>query len=244
VVTPLRTRPAHVPWSVRVVVPARDEAELLPACLTSLQRSVKHLRETRPDVDATVTVVLDRSVDHSADLVAESAGAVGVVVDLGLVGAARAAGVDLATRDDGDPARTWLAHTDADCVVPEEWLVGQLALADQGFEAVVGTVEPHGPELTDALLAAWRARHERRDGHRHVHGANLGLTLAAYRAAGGFPAVATHEDVRLVERLRASGVRWIASGAPPVATSARRAGRAPAGFASYLAGLDPVEPTA
>jgi hypothetical protein len=232
------------PWSVRVVVPARDEAELLPACLDSVQRAVAHLAATRPDVEASVTVVLDRSADDSALVVARASDVTGLAVDHGLVGAARAAGVDLATRLDVDPARVWLAHTDADCVVPPAWLTGQLDLADQGFAAVVGTVEPHGPDLSDALLTAWRTRHVRHDGHGHVHGANLGLTLAAYRACGGFPAVATHEDVLLVGRLRGAGVRWIASGAPPVATSSRRVGRAPGGFASYLSGLDPVEPTA
>ena len=43
------------------------------------------------------------------------------------------------------------------------------------------------------------------DGHEHVHGANLGFTLAAYRAVGGFPHLPVHEDVELVRALRRLG---------------------------------------
>ena len=81
-------------------------------------------------------------------------------------------------------------------------------------------------------LAAWRARHERRDGHGHVHGANLGLTLGPLRRRRGFPRAA-HEDVLLVDRLRRPASAGSASGA------ARRRPRAPGrsgpgGFATYL----------
>ena len=60
--------------------------------------------------------------------------------------------------------------------------------------------------------------------------------LAAFEAAGGFPAVAEHEDVRLVEGLRASGVRIVASDRTQVLTSGRHVGRTPGGYAAYLAG--------
>ncbi len=231
-------------WAVRIVVPARDESDLLPACLSSLTEAVAAVVAARPGTSASVTLVLDRCVDDSAEVASRFDGIDVLDVDHGRVGAARAAGVRHATRGDTNPSSVWIANTDADCVVPLQWLIGQLALADRGHDAVVGTVEPHGPDLDEALLAAWRARHERRDGHGHVHGANLGLTLAAYHAAGGFPDAAAHEDVVLVDRLRRSGVRWFAAGSPPVSTSGRREGRAPEGFAGYLSALGPVEPTA
>jgi len=68
-------------------------------------------------------------------------------------------------------------------------------------------------------------------------GANLGFTLDAYRAAGGFPLLPTHEDVGLVTAMREAGVPSLATGAVPVVTSGRRTGRAPDGFARYLDGL-------
>jgi hypothetical protein len=232
------------PWTVRVVVPARDERDLLPACLTSLAAAVAHVVEARPGTVASVTLVLDRCVDDSAAVAARFDGIDALTVDHGSVGAARAAGVRHATRTDPDDERVWVANTDADCAVPVAWLTDQLELADRGHQAVIGVVEPHGADLDDAVLAAWWARHERRDGHGHVHGANLGLTLEAYRAAGGFPDALAHEDVVLVERLRRSGVRWFAAGSPSVTTSGRREGRAPDGFAAYLVALESEEPTA
>ena len=70
----------------------------------------------------------------------------------------------------------------------------------------MGTVEPRPGDLSPAALSAWHQRHTTADGHDHVHGANLGFTLAAYRSAGGFPPVPTHEDVALVAAARAAGV--------------------------------------
>jgi hypothetical protein len=60
------------------------------------------------------------------------------------------------------------------------------------------------------------------DGHRHVHGANLGVSAEAYRRAGGFPPLTCSEDVALVDRLIATGARIAWSAAPRVITSARR----------------------
>jgi len=224
-------------WRVRVVVPARDEEALLARCLTSVNRAAATLVSARPGDDVSVTVVLDSCIDASAAVAAGLPGVDTVVVDHGSVGAARAAGVAHATRADRSPDRVWVANTDADCEVPEEWLLSHLEHADRGHEVVVGLVEPSDADLEPRLLAAWRSRHERRDGHGHVHGANLGFTLRAYRAAGGFPPVPAHEDVVLVERLRRSGVRWFCSGAASVLTSGRRNGRTPEGFAAYLRDL-------
>ena len=234
-----------LPWAVRVVVPARDEAALLAGCLTSVRRAGALATSSGLARDVSVTVVLDRCTDESAAVLDRFPEVDRLVVDHGCVGAARADGVVHATRDDADPGRVWLAGTDADSLVPRDWLLSHLALAVEGWDVVVGTVEPDGAALSPAALAAWRSRHERRDGHGHVHGANLGLTLRAYRAAGGFPRAQAHEDVLLVERLRRAGVRWLATSSAPVLTSSRHVGRAPQGFADYLRGLDELsEPSA
>lgn len=73
------------------------------------------------------------------------------------------------------------------------------------------------------------------DDHRHIHGANLGLSAAAYHMAGGFPALACSEDVALVESLLEAGVSIAWSAAPRVVTSARIHARAIGGFADTLA---------
>jgi hypothetical protein len=109
-------------------------------------------------------------------------------------------------------------------------------MADAGVDLVTGTVEPDD-ELDAATRARWRVRHLLRDGHPHVHGANLGVRLTAYDAAGGFDPVEVHEDVALVERVRASGATCLATASIHVRTSGRTVGRTPGGFAGYLEDL-------
>jgi hypothetical protein len=152
-------------------------------------------------------------------------------LDAGSVGAARAAG---SARAIALGAR-WLAHTDADTLVAPDWLAAQM---EEGADAVCGTVAVAdwtslGPAVRDHFYSRYRDA----DGHRHIHGANLGVSAAAYVRAGGFAALTAHEDVDLVRRLEQSGARIAWSARPRVATSARLQGRAPFGFAGYLRAL-------
>ncbi len=235
---------SHTPpvTELAVVVPARDEGSLLPACLDALEVALGRLRHERPGVRATTAVVLDRCTDASARVVAERPWVQVVEVDAGCVGVARGIGVATATRPRAghpptDPHRVWVASTDADSVVPPHWLTRQLGLADEGVDALVGTVEPDEHELGAALSARWRSQHPAVEGHPHVHGANLGVRLSAYLAVGGFPPVRVHEDALLVDALRREGYPTRATHHLPVRTSGRLRGRAPAGFAAYLLGL-------
>ena len=223
---------------MHVVVPAHDEAELLPACLAAVERAAIALRAAEPDVVVRVTVVADSCTDDTAQL-ARAAGADVFRTDARSVGAAREAGVRRAgERAAGvPPHRVWLAHTDADTEVPAHWLLAQLALAREGVVMVVGTVVPAREDLTAAAWGAWHERHQLGEGHGHVHGANLGLTLEAHRRAGGFAALPLHEDVLLVAAVRRTGLRWTATDTTQVTTSGRRR-PATGGFAAYLAALD------
>ncbi len=237
-------RPERVPpvTELAVVVPARNEATLLPACLDALEVALDRLRDERPGVHATATVVLDRCSDASARVVAERPWVDVIEIDAGCVGVARGAGVAAATgaragRPLADPTRVWVASTDADSVVPTHWLTRQVAFADDGADAVVGTVDPDEHDLGAALLARWRSQHPPMEDHPHVHGANLGVRLSAYLAVGGFPPVRVHEDALLVAALRSAGHVTRATHHLPVRTSGRLRGRAPAGFAAYLLGL-------
>jgi hypothetical protein len=76
------------------------------------------------------------------------------------------------------------------------------------------------------------------DGHRHIHGANFGVSAAAYCAAGGFMPLTSSEDVALVAALRRDGASIAWSAAPRVVTSARRDFRAPRGFGQALLRLE------
>ncbi|WP_309648310.1 glycosyltransferase family A protein [Nocardioides sp.] len=221
---------------VQVVIPARDEEARLGACLRSVERAVRHLRDARPEIRVGVTVVLDRCTDASAAVASRFAVDV-VSSHWGNVGAARRAGIEHAVLSSPDrPGSTWVACTDADTVVPATWLLDQVLQAGAGVQLVVGPVVPDPVDGDEAVARLWRERHRGALAGDHVHGANLGFRLDAYRAVGGFPALAEHEDVALVRALRAHGVRQ--GVAPTVVTSARLVGRTPGGFAGYLRDLD------
>lgn len=221
--------------AVLVVVPVHDEEDLLPACLTAIRGAVERLAGERPDLRVATLVVLDGCTDGSAEVV-RAAGVPSLVTDRAGVGRARARGVEagLARLAAESPARTWLACTDADSVVPRQWLVRQVELADAGADLVVGTVRPRLADLSPDRAAAWRARHVPGRANGHVHGANLGIRAATYDAAGGFPPVDVHEDVDLVRAARRLGARVVADAGAEVLTSARLVGRAPGGYARHL----------
>lgn len=223
--------------AVGVVVPAHDEEELLPACLAALQRAAAQIGP----VPVHLLVVADACGDRTAEL-AGAAGADVIEIRARRVGAARAAGFAEVLRRTRDtrPAAVWLATTDADTLVPPDWLARQMTCAGQGWDAVVGTVTvtdwsghpAHVPEV-------FAARYDHGEGsHPHVHGANLGMSAAAYLAAGGFRGLSTAEDHALVHALGAAGRKILRTTELTVVTSARRHARAPRGFGHLLTTLD------
>ncbi|WP_204352692.1 glycosyltransferase [Salinicola halophilus] len=153
---------------------------------------------------------------------------VGLSVGFTNVGMARHAGA-LQALDEG--AR-WLAFTDADTVVRPDWLVRQCA---SRADVVCGGVRLAGwHALPQRLRRQYLAlRRECPDG-RHVHGANLGVDADAYRAVGGFPPLASHEDIQLVASLQHHGFRVAWLDALRVITSGRCNARAPEGLGARL----------
>lgn len=217
---------------VEVVIPARDEEASIGAALRPVDVAAARLA-----VPTRIHVVLDGCVDGSFGAIRRTSSSLPVeVVVCGAttVGAARALGVERATMD-CPPSSTWIASTDADSTVAPDWLAAHLSLADAGFDAVAGTVI-----VTDwtarpvSLPALFRRRYERPRGPAPIHGANLGVRLDAYLAAGGFPALACGEDRALVAALRTLGTTVAYTRMAPVTTSARPEGRACGGFADTL----------
>lgn len=230
---------------IGVVIPVHNEEHLLPALLSTVLGAA-----ARSCAQVRIVVVLDACTDGSrrcvealSDDLPRRVSIEAVEIGERQVGAARRAGAarlldgqDLLDAQHG--SSLWIANTDADCRVPRDWLARQLAYARQGADAVVGTVavEDWSPRPRSVRIAAERAY--RSGPHRHVHGANLGVRADAYQRAGGFPVAAAHEDVLLVGRLHQIGASMTWATDLPVLTSARRAGRAPSGFAAYLDRLE------
>ncbi|KNC19738.1 hypothetical protein AC792_05085 [Arthrobacter sp. RIT-PI-e] len=217
-----------------VVVPAHNEEDWLPTCLAAVDEARLHFLHSVPRVLVSVTVVLDRCTDGSADAARSIPGVSVISGDFGSVGAARHAGVRFAlARSRSLPQHTWIANTDADTVVPRDWLVGQYRLALE-HDLVLGTVHPVLTAENAERVELWSREYVPEDGHPHVHGANLGMRGSTYQELGGFKPLAQDEDVDLVQRAKAAAVRWTAAGTVRVLTSSRTEGRVPAGFSSYL----------
>jgi glycosyltransferase involved in cell wall biosynthesis len=227
------TRP-HLPV-LGVVVPAHDEQDLLGACLDALARAARWVADRAL---VRTVVVLDACRDRTAD-VARAHGVETVTIGDHCVGRARDAGAR-ALLDGGGRRAGWLATTDADSRVPPDWLLGQLESWARPADARVGAVY-----VEDWSEHAAGARHwfadvydVAGDPHPHIHGANLGVRAAAYRACGGFAGLTTGEDVALVAALDAAGFAVHRTRRSPVLTSGRRIARAQEGFARRLADLD------
>lgn len=217
---------------VAVVVPAHDEEELLGRALVSIREALAALPAS---LDRTLVVVADACRDRTEE-VARAHGARVVRSAARSVGVARATGVESLRSPVGG---TWVAMTDADCVVPPDWVTGQLEAARRGADLVVGRVRLDPADVSPEVLAAWTRAHAGEGTLDHVHGANLGFRLRAYRRVGGFAPLPEHEDVAFVDALTTSAVR-IEPG-PPVLTSGRLHNRVPGGFAGYLAALSADE---
>lgn len=225
-------------WHLAVLIPARNEEQLLPRCLRSVQAARSRLPAS---VTSDIVLVSDCSKDKTCEIAEAILQDTGIVVptEVGRVGTARAIAADIAlTRSDIGRERFWLANTDADCEVPEGWLLDHLAVAQRGFMSVAGIVdvdcfEEHDTQV-EPLFRSTYVLHP--DGtHPHVHGANLGVRADAYLQAGGWAHLSNAEDHDLWSRLHQSGNLHLSDASLLVTTSGRRVGRAPDGFADALA---------
>jgi glucosyl-3-phosphoglycerate synthase len=240
-----------------VVVPARDEAERIEACLLSLaaQEGVAHERYE-------LIVVLDGCRDATREKVLAFGAReptlklrVVVLAEPEGVGRARRRGMDLACErllalGKGEGL---IASTDADSVVAPDWLSAQLTLVRAGAEAIGGLIEldcGEASQLTPAAVSERDGRAAERlravlslerakvTEHHQFSGASLALTAQAYERCGGLPVRAALEDEALEQELRARGIAIHRSRSVRVTTSARTGGRAPRGLAQDLARAD------
>jgi len=211
---------------IGVVIPVHNEEKLLGDCLDAVRRAAMDpLLDAEP---VELVVVLDACADRSAAIAIQRKAQI-VSLNTRCVGAARALGASLAL----DNGARWVAFTDADSIVPLNWLSMQL---DLYADATCGQV---AIEDWSGYPSGVRERYlmDYSMDTRHIHGANLGISAAAYRAAGGFAALQLGEDAALVSSLleRKADIRF--AGAPRVSTSARWESTIEGGFASMLRGL-------
>jgi cellulose synthase/poly-beta-1,6-N-acetylglucosamine synthase-like glycosyltransferase len=185
---------------VAAVVPARDEAGVIGACVAAL----------RATGAGEVVVVDDGSADATAD-VAAAAGARVVAAPplaLGQVGKPAACRAGAAAARDA----VWLWFVDADVVVAPDALARLLAHADETGADLVSAL---GRVATPTLAARWllpevgltlARRLDLSDG-TFASGQCLLIKRSAYAATGGHDVRAVVEDVALARAVTARGGR-------------------------------------
>lgn len=235
-----------------VVIPAKDEQSFLRPCLEAV------LNQTRP-ADA-VLVLLNNSCDGSLDLLKslQSCRPSLMIAETELPGAMACAGgarrvaLNLAASLVPDGV---LLTTDADSIVPPDWISRNLAEIRNGADIVCGQVYIQSADkvalpITLHLHEAREAKYltlldeitamldpDRLDSwprHQQNSGASLAMKTAAYRRAGGVPAICSGEDRALVAALRRVDARIRHAPDIQVQVSGRLLGRAQGGMASTL----------
>jgi len=211
---------------IGILIPAHNEEERLDDCLRAALRAATHAMLAGEQVE--ILIVLDSCTDRSAEIVSRYP-VLALSINARNVGLARAIGAQRLL----ERGARWISCSDADSRVADDWLVAQLGL---GVDAVCGTVtvEHWHDSIDEAAQIRYHHRYQACDGHRHIHGANLGISAQAYKRAGGFQALACDEDVQLVRQLERSGASIAWSHRPQVVTSARLDSRARGGFGDYL----------
>lgn len=217
-----------VNFMIGVVIPAHNEERHISACLSSVLFAAQHPALAGQPV--LIVVVLDDCSDQTHPVVS-ALGVSSIEVAFQNVGKARATGADQLLA----AGAKWLAFTDADTVVPPDWLARQIGF---NADAVCGTVEVDSwKDHDESVRSQYMKLYQFIENHRHIHGANLGLSAEAYRNAGGFQHLSAHEDVHLVADLKRAGAHIVWTATNPVITSARKDYKCHGGFGEYLVNL-------
>jgi hypothetical protein len=148
-----------------------------------------------------------------------------------------------------------LLTTDADAIVPPDWVARNLAALATGVDAVCGRIVVDTLEATaipqalhddDALecelldlldqiaFSLDPEPHDPRPRHGQASGASLAISADAFRRVGGIPSVASGEDRALIEALMRIDLRVRHDPNIVVVVSGRLDGRAPGGMADTI----------
>lgn len=234
---------------VCVVVPAKDEEDLISRCLDSLARQSGVSTE-----EYEILLVLDDCSDATEER-ALLAASEHPELRLALLqgpgrgaGHARRTGMETACERLlalGRPTGL-ISSTDADTIVAEDWLANQLAAAGHGARAIGGRIELLQEGGPPEEVRSWRERRgqqrlgplRQREGRRVEHwqfsGASLSLTAEAYREIGGLEPRAALEDEYLERALQQRNIPIQRPLDVRVSTSPRLIGRASRGLAKDL----------
>jgi len=248
---PWRTSPVA---KIFVAIPARDEAERIGPCLTALNEQIQP-----PDA---VVLMLNNCSDRTERIA--RAMAPGLRFELDVIhrtlppaeanaGHARRLVMALAAERAGPDGV--LLTTDADAVVPPDWIARNSAALRRGVDVVCGraVIDPAEAAVIPAHLHADDARecrliamlndiawaldpepHDPPARHTEASGASLAVRAEAFHRAGGIPAIAAGEDREFVRALWMMDARVRHDPNIRVTVSGRVVGRAEGGMAEAI----------
>lgn len=237
---------------VAVAIPARDEEDHIGVCLDAIDRQT-----VRPNI---TIVLLNNCTDATEKRMrAMTPGHVCEIASVefspshATAGYARRLAMKYASRHIGSCGV--LMTTDADAIVPPDWIERNLAAIAAGADAVCGravltdrdaamipqhlhdddALEQHLLTLTDRI--AWLVDPDPIDPpprHTEASGASIAVRAAAWHRAGGIPALRNGEDRGFITALRRvdAGIRH--DPAIEVVVSGRTIGRADGGMADTI----------
>lgn len=215
---------------IGVVVPVHNEEADLTECISAINIAIGKIKSLNIAVE--VLFVMDSCNDHSMEIV-QGMKADFMVCNYQCVGKTRALGIEALI----EKGVNWIACTDADSCVHEDWLLEQIQ--HQPTDVICGIVEINKwDHLSTASKQKYLNHYQDRMGHPHIHGANLSFSREAYLTVGGFEPLPSHEDVNLVEKFKMHHYSIIWTNKVRVTTSSRLLARAPHGFSSFLRSLN------
>jgi GT2 family glycosyltransferase len=242
--------------SSRVVVgiPVRDEAQRIGPCLVALaqqqrlpDRVVLMLNNCKDNTEA-IARAMTRELPFDLDIISRY-----FLPDRANAGYARGLAMNEAARAAGSSGV--LLTTDADAIVPPDWVVRNLNGLNAGADVVCGRaiIDPiearmipdhlHADDALEcemiALLddLAWLLDPEPHDPlprHTEASGASCAVTAEAFHRVGGIPTIASGEDRAFVRALWKIDARVRHDPAIRVVVSGRIEGRAPGGMADAI----------
>ncbi len=246
--------PAAQPRVV-VAIPVRNEEAYIVPCLRALDAQAG----AAPD---RIVLLLNCCTDRTASNVRRLAPELSTAVDIierNLRGSQATAGFarSLAMRYAADPLADHdvLMTTDADAIVPPNWIAANLAALNNGADAVCGRamLNPRDAHLIPAHLHEDDARERRLASlldeiasvldpdpfdpwprHCEDSGASISVSVLAWRRAGGIPCVPCGEDRAFITKLRNIDLRVRHEPDVFVTVSGRTQGRASGGMADTI----------
>lgn len=261
--SPITARSPEPELRAVVAIPVCDEADRIGACLLALAG------QSGPEAGRfAVVVFVNNSQDTTLDVINALEPSLPYRVRVLVDAEIRPPNAGWARRVAMEAGAAWLAETpnlrrsrlvllttDADTIVPVDWVSRNLDMIDAGYGAVAGAIALD-PCEADNLPASLRARgrlegryeallmeltsrlspvtHDPWPRHWTTSGASLAVELQAYREAGGMPELARGEDRAFVAALVAAGARVRHEPAIMVVTSGRLIGRAIGGAADTM----------